>query len=85
MSESSKLKAGIFTELLTEIMQNTSQEPSGEYNECGAVAPMPFYTIFQTVISDICPWTVSFTHLKSTENSMKVTLSTPLILQKVLK
>ena len=38
---------------------------------------MPFYTIFQTLVSDICPWTVSFTHLKSTENTMKVTLSTP--------
>ena len=63
--------------MLTEILQNNSQETSGEYNECGAVAPMPLYTIFQTVMSDICPWTVSFTHLKSTENTMKVTLSTP--------
>jgi hypothetical protein len=81
--DSSKLKAGIFTEVLTEILQNTSQETSGEYNECGAVAPMPLYTIFQTVMSDICPWTVSFTHLKSTENTMKVTLSTPNIAKSV--
>jgi len=28
-------------------------------------------------MSDICPWTVSFIHLKSPENIMKVTLSTP--------
>ena len=75
--DSSKLKAGIFIEVLTEILQNTSQETSGENNESGAVAPMPLYTIFQTVMSDICPWTVSFTHLKSTENTTKVTLSIP--------
>ena len=74
--DSSKLKAGIFTELLTEILQNTSQE-TGENDESGAVAPMPLYTIFQTVMSDICPWTVSFTQLKSPEDTMKVTLSTP--------
>ena len=86
LSESSKLKADIFTEVLTEIIQNTSQEPSAEYNECGAVAPVPMYTVFRTVISDICQWTVSFTHLKSTENTMKATLSIqPQILQKMLK
>ena len=75
--DSSKLKAGIFTEVLTEILQNTSQETSGENNESGAVAPMPLYAIFQTVMSDICPWTVSFAHLTSTENTTKGTLSIP--------
>jgi len=74
--DSSKLKAGIFTEVLTEILQNTSQGTSGEYNECGAVAPMPLYTIFQTVMSDICPWTVSFTHqfaqVSMTQPSLKL-------------
>jgi len=74
--DSSKLKAGIFTELLTEILQNTLQE-TGESNESWAVAPMPLYTIFQRIMSDLCPWTVSFTHLKSPEDTMKVTLSTP--------
>ena len=33
------------------------------------------YTVFQTVISDISPWTVSFTERTTTNNTTKVTFS----------
>ena len=39
-------------------------------------SPLPVYTVFQTILSCIFPWTVSFTQ-HTTDNTMKVTFSLP--------
>ena len=71
---SSSMKAGVFTDELNMILQNAT----GEYSESGgSLAPMSIYSIFQTTISDIFPRTLSFTDLQSTDDNIKVTLSTP--------
>ena len=78
MSDALNFKAGIFTDVLNEIMiQTAPREPvdAGNDNEVQS-SPLPVYTVFQTVISCIFPWTVSFTQ-HTTDNTMKVTFSLP--------
>ena len=49
-------KAGIFTEVLNEILQTALKEPTGAGNVYEALSsPLPVYTVFQTAISDISP------------------------------
>ena len=78
VSDALNFKAGIFTDVLNEIMiQTAPREPvdAGNENEVQS-SPLPVYTVFQTVISCIFPWTVSFTQ-HTTDNTMKVTFSLP--------
>ena len=80
MSDALNFKAGIFTDVLNEIMIQTVTAPrepvdAGNDNEVQS-SPLPVYTVFQTVISCIFPWTVSFTQ-HTTDNTMKVTFSLP--------
>ena len=78
VSDALNFKAGIFTDVLNEIMiQTAPREPVdvGNYNEVQS-SPLPVYTVFQTVISCIFPWTVSFTQ-HTTDNAIKVTFSLP--------
>ena len=78
VSDALNLKAGIFTDVLNEIMiQTAPREPvdAGNDNEVQS-SPLPVYTVFQTVISCIFPWTVSFIQ-HTTDKPMNVTFSLP--------
>ena len=78
VSDALNFKAGIFTDVLNEIMiQTAPREPvdAGNDNEVQS-SPLPPYTVFQTVISSIFPRTVSFTQ-HTTDNTMKITFSLP--------
>ena len=69
-------RGGIFTEVLNEILQTALKEPTAASNVYETLSsPLPVYTVFQTVISDISPWTVSFTEHTTTYNTTKVTFS----------
>ena len=69
-------EAGIFTEVLNEIRQTALTGPTGAGDVSEALSsPLPVYTVFQIVISDISPWTVSFTEHTKTNNTTKVTFS----------
>ena len=58
-------------------IQTSPREPvdAGNDNEVQS-SPLPVYTVFQTVISCIFPWTVSFIQ-HTTDNTMNVTFSLP--------
>ena len=59
------------------MIQTAPREPvdAGNDNEVQS-SPLPLYTVFQTVISSIFSWTVSFSQ-HTTDNTMKVTFSLP--------
>ena len=78
VSDALNCKAGIFTDVLNEIMTQTApKEPVDAGNDSEVQSsPLPVYTVFQTIISCIFPWTVSFTQ-HTTDNTMKVTFSLP--------
>ena len=78
VSDALNFKAGIFTDVLNEIMiQTAPREPVDAGNDSEVQSsPLPVYAVFQTVISCICPWTVSFSQ-HTTDNTMKVTFSLP--------
>ena len=72
--------------MLNEIMIQTAPREPGDAGNNDEVqsSPLPVCTDFQTVISFIFPWTVSFIH-NTTDNTMKVTFSLPNIGKGVVK
>lgn len=69
-------KAGIFTEVLNEILQTAHTEPTAAGNVYEALSsPFSVYTAFQTVLSDISPRTVSFTEHTTTNNTTNGTFA----------
>lgn len=81
----SKFKAGIFSEGLHQLQEK--ERPSANTGK-GCYASEEYlseplhpntYTIFQSVLDVIFPWTVTFSNSKTTDNSVKVVLTKPLI------
>ena len=70
----SKLQAGIFTEGLSQLLKNLNGKSETSEPQHAYVCT---YTMFQSVLSDIYPWRLSFVHSKTTCDNLKVVLSKP--------
>ena len=79
----SELKVGIFTKGLQQLLEDqrlTKNTVEGCYaseeNFSESLQP-DVYTIFQSVLHDIFPWTVTFSTSNTTDKSLKVVLTRP--------
>ena len=79
----SNLRVGIFTKTLQQLLEdqrptkNTVEDCyASEENFSESLQP-DVYTIFQSVLHDIFPWTVTFSTSNTTDKSLKVVLTRP--------
>ena len=80
----SDLKGGVFAKELLQLLEEHRPTPkatggcyaSGEcYPEPGAALIPNSYTICESILHDIFPWTVTFSNSKTTDNSLKAVLT----------